>query len=63
MAKSVLNATHFKTEGAAVESAEAHLRPNSPVRPFCGETGNATFGVTASGRDFRTRTSKVSPIN
>lgn len=37
MAKSVLNAAHFKDEAAAFAYVEAALWPNGPVCPFCGE--------------------------
>lgn len=37
MAKSVLNAPHFEDEKAAFAYVEAHLWPNGPVCPFCGE--------------------------
>jgi transposase-like protein len=37
VAKSVLNAPHFQTEAAAFEYVEAHLWPDGPVCPFCGE--------------------------
>lgn len=37
MAKSVLDAAHFKDEKAAFAYVEAHLWPNGPVCPFCGE--------------------------
>jgi transposase-like protein len=37
MANSVLDAKHFKDEAAAFEYVEAHLWPNGPVCPFCGE--------------------------
>jgi transposase-like protein len=38
MAKSVLSAPHFQDEDAAFTYVEAHLWPNGPVCPFCGET-------------------------
>ncbi len=38
MAKSVLSAPHFQDEDAAFAYVEAHLWPNGPVCPFCGET-------------------------
>lgn len=38
MAKSVLSAQHFQDEEAAFAYVEAHLWPNGPVCPFCGET-------------------------
>lgn len=37
MATSILNASHFQSEGAAFEYVEAKLWPNGPVCPFCGE--------------------------
>jgi transposase-like protein len=37
MAKSVLSAAHFQDEEAAFAYVEAHLWPNGPVCPFCGE--------------------------
>jgi transposase-like protein len=37
MAKSVLDEAHFKDEAAAFAYVEAHLWPNGPVCPFCGE--------------------------
>lgn len=37
MAKSVLIAPHFQDENAAFDYVEAHLWPNGPVCPFCGE--------------------------
>jgi transposase-like protein len=37
MASSVLNAPHFRDEKAAFAYVEAHLWPNGPVCPFCGE--------------------------
>jgi transposase-like protein len=37
MAKSVLTRPHFQDENAAFEYVEAHLWPNGPVCPFCGE--------------------------
>lgn len=39
MARSVLSAPHFQNEDAAFEYVEAHLWPNGPVCPHCGETG------------------------
>lgn len=38
MANSVLSANHFQDEVAAFAYVEAHLWPNGPVCPFCGET-------------------------
>ena len=38
MARPVLNAPHFQDEAAAFAYVEAHLWPNGPVCPFCGET-------------------------
>lgn len=38
MSESVLSADHFHNEAAAVEFIEAHLWPNGPVCPRCGET-------------------------
>jgi transposase-like protein len=38
VAKSVLAAPHFQDEAAAFAYVEAHLWPNGPVCPFCGET-------------------------
>lgn len=38
MAKSVLNAPHFQDEAAAFAYVEAHLWPQGPVCPHCGET-------------------------
>ena len=37
MAKSVLSAPQFQTEEAAFAYVEAHLWPNGPVCPHCGE--------------------------
>lgn len=37
MARSVLSAPHFQDENAAFAYVEAHLWPNGPVCPFCGE--------------------------
>lgn len=37
MAKSVLSAAHFQDEEAAFAYVEAHLWPNGPICPFCGE--------------------------
>lgn len=37
MAKSVLDAPHFQTEEAAFAYVEAHLWPQGPVCPHCGE--------------------------
>jgi transposase-like protein len=37
MATSVLNAPHFQDEKAAFAYVEAHLWPEGPVCPFCGE--------------------------
>ncbi len=37
MAKSVLSAAHFQDEDAAFAYVEAHLWPQGPVCPFCGE--------------------------
>jgi transposase-like protein len=36
--KAVLSAEHFLNEEAAFAYVEAHLWPNGPVCPFCGET-------------------------
>jgi transposase-like protein len=38
MAASVLSAAHFQNEEAAFVYVEAHLWPNGPVCPHCGET-------------------------
>jgi|SRR5579871_315319 len=38
MAKPVLSSKHFHDEEAAFAFVEAHLWPNGPVCPFCGET-------------------------
>ncbi len=38
MAKSVLNEPHFQSEAAAFAYVEAHLWPNGPICPRCGET-------------------------
>lgn len=38
MAKSVFNAPQFQTEEGAFAYVEAHLWPNGPVCPHCGET-------------------------
>jgi transposase-like protein len=38
MVKSVLSAPHFQSEAAAFAYVEAHLWPNGPVCPHCGET-------------------------
>jgi transposase-like protein len=37
MANSVLSAPQFQDEGAAFDYVEAHLWPQGPVCPFCGE--------------------------
>src|SRR6185437_11609622 len=37
MARSVLSAAHFQDEDAAFAYVEAHLWPQGPVCPFCGE--------------------------
>lgn len=37
MATSVLSAPHFQDEGAAFDYVEAHLWPQGPVCPHCGE--------------------------
>lgn len=37
MAKSILSAAHFQSEDAAFAYVEAHLWPQGPVCPFCGE--------------------------
>ena len=41
MANSVLSAPHFQNEAAAFAYVEAHLWPNGPVCPHCGETRSA----------------------
>ena len=38
MAKPVFDAPQFKSEAAAFAYVEAHLWPNGPVCPHCGET-------------------------
>lgn len=38
MARSVFDAPHFQNEAAAFEYVEAHLWPNGPLCPHCGET-------------------------
>ena len=40
--KSLLNATHFANEEAAIAYVEARLWPNGPVCPHCGMIGEAT---------------------
>src|SRR5271165_1060712 len=37
MAHSILSAPHFQDEAAAFAYVEAHLWPNGPECPFCGE--------------------------
>lgn len=37
MATSVLSAHHFQHEGAALDYVEAHLWPQGPICPHCGE--------------------------
>ncbi len=38
MARPVLDAVHFHSEEAAFAYVEAHLWPNGPICPFCGES-------------------------
>jgi transposase-like protein len=38
MARSVLNAPHYHNEAAAFAFVEAHLWPDGPICPHCGET-------------------------
>jgi transposase-like protein len=40
--KSVLDASHFADEPAAIEYVEARLWPNGPVCPHCGTVGEAS---------------------
>jgi transposase-like protein len=44
MAQSVLNAQHFQDEEAAFAYVEAHLWPNGPFCPFCGNADQAKIG-------------------
>ena len=44
MANSVLSAPHFHSEEAAFEYVEAHLWPNGPVCPHCGNVDAAKIG-------------------
>jgi transposase-like protein len=44
MAKSVLNAPHFKDEAAAFAHVEAMLWPNGPICPHCRNTDQAKIG-------------------
>jgi transposase-like protein len=66
MAQSVLNAPHFQSEPDAFAYVEAHLWPNGPVCPHCGETerlgklqGKATriglYKCYACGKQFTVR--------
>jgi transposase-like protein len=44
MAQSVLSAPHFQDEQAAFDYVEAHLWPNGPVCPHCGNADAAKIG-------------------
>jgi transposase-like protein len=44
MARSVLSASHFQNEEAAFEYVEAHLWPNGPMCPHCGNVDAAKIG-------------------
>jgi transposase-like protein len=44
MARPVLNADHFHNEDAAFEYVEAHLWPNGPVCPHCGNVDEKRIG-------------------
>lgn len=44
MAQSVLNAPHFQNEPAAFEYVEAHLWPDGPTCPHCGNADAAKIG-------------------
>ncbi len=44
MARSVLSAPHFQDEAAAFEYVEAHLWPNGPTCPHCGNADTARIG-------------------
>jgi len=43
MAKPVLSAPHFRNEEAAFAYVEAHLWPDGPVCPHCGNIDQASF--------------------
>src|ERR1700690_1010102 len=44
MAESILSAPHFQTEEAAFAFVEAHLWPNGPTCPHCGNVDTAKIG-------------------
>ena len=44
MARPVLNADHFHNEDAAFEYVEAHLWPNGPLCPHCGNVDEKRIG-------------------
>ncbi|MGE0423894.1 MAG: IS1595 family transposase [Reyranellaceae bacterium] len=44
MARSVFDAPHFQNETAAFEYVEAHLWPNGPVCPHCGNVDQSRIG-------------------
>jgi len=44
MAQSVLSERHFQDEQAAFDYVEAHLWPNGPVCPHCGNADAARIG-------------------
>src|SRR5437762_5326451 len=52
MAKSVLSADHFQTEAAAFAYVEAHLWPQGPTCPHCGNADRAKIG-RLNGRTTR----------
>jgi transposase-like protein len=47
MAKSVLSASHFHSEDAAFNYVEAHLWPNGPTCPHCGNADASKIGRLA----------------
>src|SRR5665213_3449442 len=53
MAHSVLSAPHFQDEAAAFAYVEAHLWPNGPTCPHCGNADAAKIGKLA-GKTTRT---------
>ena len=44
MSQSILSAAHFHNEDAAFAYVEAHLWPNGPVCPHCGNVEQARIG-------------------
>ena len=53
MARSILSAPHFRDEDAAFSYVEAHLWPNGPTCPHCGNADGAKIGCL-SGKTTRT---------